>query len=99
MTFKVGDTVRFAHQKSVGEARQSYARPGAPGWVWDMNEEYLKLQAAGLLTVCDVCRIAGSGDIIEDAIQVYPLNHPEQSSFWYSASDFRIAPVCTTEIV
>ena len=95
MTFKVGDTVRFAHKKSVGEARQSYARPGAPGWVWDMDEEYPKLQEAGLLTVCSVGRVAVSGD----TIQVHPLNHPEQSSFWYRASDFRIAPVCTTEIV
>lgn len=93
--FKVGDTVKFNHKKSVEEMIARHNQPGKPGWVWDMDEEYLELQEAGLLTVCSVGRVEMSGD----SIQVYPLNQPEKTSFWYSSSDFCLAPICTTEIL
>lgn len=95
MVFKVGDTVEFNHKKSVEEMIVIHSQSGKPGWVWEMDEEYSELQEAGLLTVCSVGRVAVSGD----SIQVYPLNHPEKTSFWYSSSDFRLVPTCTTEIV
>ena len=93
--FRVGDTVKFNHKKSVEEMIAIHSQPGKPGWVWDMDEEYPELQEAGLLTVCSVGRVSTSGD----SIQVYPLNQPEKTSFWYSSSDFCLAPICTTEIL
>lgn len=95
MIFKAGDTVEFAHKKSLEEMTARHTQPGKPGWVWDMDEEYLALQEAGLLTVYDVSKIRVYGD----TIQVHPINQPDKVSFWYSSSDFCLAPICTTEIV